>query len=184
MAGSKGTSAIAVGMMAGGGLFLWSGFHGASVTGSLRDLLSGHQPAGTAVNPLTGGTGGTPAAPAGAGGTPDQAGWAKELLGALGAPQTQANVSSVVAWEQREGGGGANNPLNTTQAMPGATDFNSVGVKNYPSAAEGVAATVTTLHNGQYGDILLYLRSGRGFVGLTLNGLSTWSGGGYSSVGG
>lgn len=54
MAG-KGTSAIAVGMMAGGGLFLWSGFHGASVTGSLRDLLSGHQPAGTAVNPLTGG---------------------------------------------------------------------------------------------------------------------------------
>lgn len=45
---------IAIGpaaMMGGGLLFLWSSFHGASVGGSLRDLLQGKQPPGTNVNP-------------------------------------------------------------------------------------------------------------------------------------
>jgi|SRR6185437_346990 len=36
-----------IALMGAGGLFLWSGFHGASVTGSLRDLLSGSKPPGT-----------------------------------------------------------------------------------------------------------------------------------------
>jgi hypothetical protein len=41
--------------------------------------------------------------------------------------------------------GAAFNPLNTTLRMPGSTAFNSVGVQNYTSYAEGLAATVATL---------------------------------------
>lgn len=43
----NGVSTVAVAMMGGGLLFLWSGYHGAHVTGSLRDLLAGKQPAAT-----------------------------------------------------------------------------------------------------------------------------------------
>lgn len=116
------------------------------------------------------------------GGGASQTAWSKSLLASLAVPQTSGNVSSINAWQQREGGGGQNNPLNTTWPMPGATDFNSVGVKNYSSIKQGLEATVLTLHGGGYNDILMYLRSGHGFVGITLAGLSRWSGGGYSSV--
>lgn len=44
-------STPAVALMGGGAIFLWSAFHGASLTGSLRDLLQGKQPPGSDVNP-------------------------------------------------------------------------------------------------------------------------------------
>jgi hypothetical protein len=66
--------------------------------------------------------------------------------------------------------------------MPGATSFAGTVAKNYPTAAEGIAATAQTLNNGRYGDILLWLRSGKGLCGKQLNGLSVWSGGGYNQV--
>lgn len=108
--------------------------------------------------------------------------WARAELRTLGFPRTPANVTSLVAWQAREGGGGAFNPLNSTQPAPGATVFNSVGVRNYPDAAEGVKATAVTMRNGNYGDILAALASGGGLCGRALSGLSTWSGGGYSQV--
>lgn len=111
-----------------------------------------------------------------------RASWARAELRAIGAPRTPANVESLVAWQAREGGGGANNPLNSTQPEPGSTVFNSVGVRNYPNAAVGVSASAVTLRNGNYGDILSALGSGRGLCGRWFAGLSTWSGGGYSSV--
>lgn len=46
-------SAGVVALAGVGGIFLWSGFHGASVTGSLRDLLSGQQPSGSNSAPLS-----------------------------------------------------------------------------------------------------------------------------------
>lgn len=111
-----------------------------------------------------------------------QSSWARAELRTIGAPRTPANVASLVAWQNREGGGGANNPLNSTEPAPGATVFNSVGVRNYPDAATGVAATAVTLRNGNYGDVLSALMSGHGLCGESLAGLSTWSGGGYSEV--
>ncbi len=42
------------------------------------------------------------------------------------------------------------NPLATTEDAPGATDYNAAGVKNYPSLAAGFAATLATLTNGRY----------------------------------
>ena len=114
--------------------------------------------------------------------TGSQSSWARAELRTIHDPRTPADVASLVAWQNREGGGGANNPLNTTQPEPGSTVFNSVGVQNYPDVAEGVAATAVTLRNGNYGDILSALASGGGLCGRAFAGLSTWSGGGYSQV--
>jgi hypothetical protein len=54
----------------------------------------------------------------------------------------------MMAWMQAEGDAGRFNPLNTTHSMPGATNFNSVGVKNYASFEDGVTATAETLNYG------------------------------------
>lgn len=98
------------------------------------------------------------------GGDVTQITWAQALLKDLGMPMTADNVAAVVAWEMAEGGHWYNtayyNPLNTTQPMPGATVFNSVGVKAYTSWAQGLRATVITLRNGFYGGILAALRRG------------------------
>jgi hypothetical protein len=44
--------------------------------------------------------------------------------------------------------------------MPGATSFNSVGVKNYASYRDGLTATLRTLTNGRYEPIIAALRRG------------------------
>jgi peptidoglycan hydrolase CwlO-like protein len=98
------------------------------------------------------------------GGKVTQITWAQALIKSLGMPMTADNVAAVVAWEMAEGGHWYNtayyNPLNTTQSMPGATVFNSVGVKAYTSWAQGLKATVITMHNGYYGGILEALSGG------------------------
>jgi hypothetical protein len=114
--------------------------------------------------------------------------WASSILAALGAPQTAANVSSLTGWFAREGGGGANNPLNTTLPTAGSTgSINSAGVQSYGTPAEGITATVDTLEGSGYSAIVSALKSGQGLIGSTSAAvsqeLSTWSGGGYSSVG-
>jgi hypothetical protein len=88
---------------------------------------------------------------------PDQFG--TRLLQKLNLPVTAANLTFLSAWQQAEGGS-ADNPFNTTEDAPGATDFNSVGVKRYPSVAEGLDATAETLTNGYYGGILTALKEG------------------------
>jgi peptidoglycan hydrolase CwlO-like protein len=87
--------------------------------------------------------------------------WAELLLSRLGAPICQDNLIVVVAWESAEGTAAAYNPLATTHDYPGATDFNSVGVKNYPSLGDGIQATIETLTLGSptygYGSVLASL---------------------------
>jgi peptidoglycan hydrolase CwlO-like protein len=99
-----------------------------------------------------------------AGGKVTQITWAQAFLKRLGMPMTADNVAAVVAWEMAEGGHWYNtayyNPLNTTQTMPGATIFNSVGVKAYKSWAQGLEASVITINNGFYGGILAAMRRG------------------------
>ena len=99
-----------------------------------------------------------------AGGKITQVTWAQAFVKSLGMPMTADNVAAVVAWEMAEGGHWYNtayyNPLNTTQSMPGATIFNSVGVKAYTSWAQGLKASVITIRNGYYGGILDALRRG------------------------
>lgn len=74
--------------------------------------------------------------------------FAAAVLEGINAPVSKRNLWALVSWMQAEGGDARWNPLNTTQEMPGATDYNWVGVKNYASFAQGVEATVKTLNFG------------------------------------
>jgi hypothetical protein len=82
--------------------------------------------------------------------------FARALLPKIGAEVTTHNMRALMAWMQAEGDAGRFNPLNTTHDMPGATDFNSVGVKNYASFNHGVAATAETLNYGADRDLYGY----------------------------
>ena len=88
------------------------------------------------------------------------AGWAPAVLKRLGMPITPANVAFLTKWQSAEGGTATYNPLNTTQSWAGATNYNSVGVKNYSTPAVGLDATVKTLTNGYYNPILDQLKTG------------------------
>ena len=113
--------------------------------------------------------------------------WAQALLVAMRFPVTADNVAAVTAWEMAEGGHWYNtayyNPLNTTQDMPGATVFNSVGVKAYTSWKQGLEATVKTLKNGYYGGIIEALRRGNDSAAVAQAvGASPWGTGDFSRL--
>ena len=79
----------------------------------------------------------------------DSVQWAKDFLTQLGAPLPASNVQAITAWEQAEGTKASYNPLATTQGgFAGETQFNSVGVKNYASYQDGLAANVKVITNG------------------------------------
>jgi hypothetical protein len=84
--------------------------------------------------------------------------WAVRLLDALRVPACRNNRVVVVAWQVQESTEAAWNPLATTRPMPGSTDFNWVGVQNYRSLDQGIAATLGTIENGydvyRYGAIV------------------------------
>lgn len=113
--------------------------------------------------------------------------WAKALLVAMRLPVTADNVAAITAWEMAEGGHWYNtayyNPLNTTQSMPGATSMNSVGVKAYTSWKQGLEATVKTLKNGYYDDIIAALRRGDDAEAVAAAvGASPWGTGDFSGL--
>jgi hypothetical protein len=85
--------------------------------------------------------------------SPSKSGFGEALLTKLGLPVTQKNLDFLDKWQRAEGGS-ADNPFNTTQNAPGAHNFNSAGVKRYPTMEVGLDATVKTLQNGYYGGIL------------------------------
>jgi hypothetical protein len=149
------------------------------------------QAAGSTTAAGRGSGGGNTNTPAGS----SEVDWVKTLLTALNAPQTNANINSLIAWinvespwnsSSPDGALYTNNPLNTTQPASGATSINSDGVKKYTTAAEGIAATVATII--QYPQILAALRSGKGLCGSSLaSSFAKWSGKsatnpGYTSV--
>ena len=85
--------------------------------------------------------------------------WASLLLQQVGAPECQNNLTALVAWQAAEFTQAGWNPLATTYDLPGATTFNSAGVRDYASLADGLQATVLTLRSGatSYGyDWILY----------------------------
>lgn len=108
----------------------------------------------------------------------------RAVLADLGAPATQADITSLASWFPHEGTAAANNPMASTMPEPGATVFNYDGVRNYVSPSQGAEATAATLDNGYYPLIVAALRSGAGLCGnSSLAGeFLTWSGNGYSGV--
>jgi hypothetical protein len=86
-------------------------------------------------------------------------GYFDQVLKRIGAPTTGQNLAFMRAWQRAEGGD-ATNPFNTTQEAPGATNFNSVGVKRYADQKSGIDATVKTLLNGRYANIIRAMQQG------------------------
>lgn len=98
-----------------------------------------------------------------------------KLLENLGAKPTEENLKFLYAWRQAEGKAGKYNPFNTTWELPGSTDFNSVGVKNYKSLEDGMIATIKTLKNGRYSCIVNGLRNDIGAAEIArCESLKTW----------
>lgn len=190
---ARGVNGVALASIGAGAIFLYAGVKGYSIPAALQNVIRGQAPgAGQASSALV-----TATSPSSSALSPNQTSsagvvassasrsqWATALLAVGNWPQTKANTESVEAWENREGGGGRNNPLNTTLVYGGSTPLagNSAGVQNYPSIQTGLEATVATLNGGAYSDLVMALSSGQGLCGRSWAGLSTWSGGGYSSV--
>jgi len=88
--------------------------------------------------------------------------WARAFLQVMGAPTCHPNLVVSVAWQAQEGTQAAWNPLATTHRMDGSTDFNSAGVQNFRSLAQGLQATKETIENGWdvygYGAIVRSMR--------------------------
>ena len=101
-------------------------------------------------------------------GTGSSQGWAKTLLGKLGMPDTPANVQAMTTWAAWEGGQWHNtahyNPLNTTQVYDGSVAMNNLGhgmgVQSYKTWEDGYTATIQTLNNGRYKNILSAMKKG------------------------
>lgn len=105
--------------------------------------------------------------------------WSLELLAGLGnAVPTQDTVNFVDAWQRSEGTDAVYNPLATTQPMNGDSCFNYLhghcGVRNYPSRATGLHATILTLTNGSYPHILYGLQTNNPEEALNDEELGTW----------
>lgn len=72
--------------------------------------------------------------------------WAKDFANALGNSNPSPSVIKwISAWTAGEGTKAKYNPLATTINWPNSTNFNSVGVKNFATRADGINATVRTL---------------------------------------
>ena len=80
--------------------------------------------------------------------------WATDVLDGLGIAPSLGALQALVAVAAEEGTRARDNADDTTEPEPGASTYNWVGVRNYPTWSEGIAATVTTLENGDYGAIL------------------------------
>lgn len=115
---------------------------------------------------------------------------AYDLLCALGNEQpTPATLAFVVEWslveDSSNGAIGRNNPWNTTQ--PGFNEtgtINGDGVKSYASWHDGLAATVHTLTNGYYDEVVIGLQTNdpdRAMAGLIA---SPWDALHYSRLNG
>jgi hypothetical protein len=180
-----------------GAIVAYSGLKGKGIGAVARQIISGQSPQ-SVPQQLSSLIKGAPVSQTG-GGSPSGSGvvqsaptptgsevsWITAFLIAVGAPPTSANIHSVSAWIAHEGdfATSGNNALNTTQSNSDSIGTkNSIGVQIFRTPSGGVNANATALLNGLYGDVLSALRSGQGLCGQNFHGLSTWSGGGYSSV--
>jgi hypothetical protein len=84
------------------------------------------------------------------------------ILNGLGVKTpSSASIGLLVAWQACEGGPASrHNPMNTTLRMPGSRAINPEGVQQYPTEAEGITATVQTLRNGLYPQLVRALQTG------------------------
>lgn len=90
--------------------------------------------------------------------------FATAVLRGVGVKPTTRSIANMLGWMRAEGGHTHNrarfNFLNTTQPAPGAGNTGSQGnIKVYRDFGQGVQATVQTLRNGRYGQIIRSLNA-------------------------
>jgi hypothetical protein len=90
----------------------------------------------------------------------------KSILKCIGAKPTKTNLMFMYAWRQAEGGSAKNNPFNTTLKWNNATNYNSVGVKNYQTPEDGIQATCKTLQHSRYNNIVQGFKNDVGLSNL------------------
>lgn len=103
--------------------------------------------------------------------------WAVDFLAYAGWEASVEKTTALVAQASAENGRALSNPLDTTEPAPGATDYNSAGVKNYPTLEAGYAATLATFRNGRYPVLLSILADPAGGSAMTYassSELSIW----------
>jgi len=90
--------------------------------------------------------------------------WRERILLGVGARPTTENLRFFDAWAHSEGGSAENNPFNTTQVSGQKRNYNDlgsgIGVQRYLTPQQGIDATINTLTNGRYGNIIGALRAG------------------------
>lgn len=80
--------------------------------------------------------------------------WARDVLRVLmdgQEPPIPERFEWLIAWAQLEDTEAQFNPLATTMSAPWATEFNTAGVKNYPTLSAGVSVAVQTLRLKGFG---------------------------------
>lgn len=95
--------------------------------------------------------------------------FAQALLEDIGAPVDSTTEQTVEDWEAAEGGAGPQwgiagntddyNPINTTLPEPGSVPTNSAGVQAYTSWGQGLEATVSTLEEPAYANVVADLKA-------------------------
>lgn len=109
--------------------------------------------------------------------------WIRRLCSLINVPATPETIKLLWAWQRAEGGTAKYNPLNTTFSLPGDSNYNSVGVKNYPNGCYGIAATGLTLRNGYYHGIVRDMKRGdltaKEIVLRNMEEFRTWGTGGW-----
>jgi len=153
----NGPSIGALALMGGGLLFLWSGYHGAHVTGSLRDLLAGKQPPGGSGDlGISGGNVNNVNVTDGSGpslGTYNHAQLEQLWTGNGGDPST-ANVAAAVAMAESGGRAGV-----TSSNPDGGVN---VGLWQLDTRGKGAGYTVAQLQNPQTNARLAVMGSANG----------------------
>lgn len=112
--------------------------------------------------------------------------WAVALLEYRGCPVNEANVYSFAGWFAEEGGGGENNPMNSTlgDQYPSIFPLPKPQVRSYPTSTVGVEMTWETLGDG-YSAIEGAFKAGLGLgspSAAVAAELGEWSGGGYHAI--
>jgi surface antigen len=122
----------------------------------------------------------------------------KGVTNVLGAGPSQSIINFLIAWAMQESGANikshsiaAWNVFNTTQQEDGSTNFNALGVQNYPTQGDGENATAHTLENGLYPNLWNALatndENSLGFHGYSMHAnvarnLYTWVSGSTNST--
>jgi hypothetical protein len=77
------------------------------------------------------------------------------VLVGIGVPTpNQPQLRFMQIWRQHEGGKAAWNPFNTTLNTSNSIPYNYVSVRNYFSKEEGLRATINTLRDSRYSNVV------------------------------